>query len=108
MQTHRFMRTFEFNHRIWMWKCCILSMLHYLNCPWNQVWMKVIQVQSISVWKYCKFSCSATETVINALISIQLTVNVINGVKFPCPARATITNVLTPVWLAWHSVSLQR
>lgn len=76
-QIHRFMRMFEFNNRIWMWKCCGLMMLRYLNCRWNEVWMKVTQVQNISVWKYCKFSRSATETIINALISIQLNLNVI-------------------------------
>ena len=76
-QIHRFMRTFQFNHRIWMWKYCFIMMLCYMNCRWNQVWTKVKHVQNISVWKYWKFSCSAAEPIINATISIQLNLNVI-------------------------------
>jgi hypothetical protein len=102
MQIHRFMKTFEFNYRIRMWKCCILTMLCYMNCRWNQVWT----MQNISVWKYCRFSRAATETIINVLISIQQNVIVINTIKSPCAERATVINVLFPVWGSWHTVSL--
>jgi len=40
---HSLMRTFEFNHKIWMCKCCALMLLIYLICQWNQMRMEVIK-----------------------------------------------------------------
>lgn len=80
-QVHESMRTFEFNHKVRLWKYCALMLLSYLIRRWNQGWTKVIQLHNISMWKYCKIQFSATATIINPMTSMRLNFNVKN---FPC------------------------
>ena len=70
-QIQRVTRAWEFDRKIWMWKYCVLMLLHYLICRWKQMWTEAIQLQTSAIKKTCKFRIFVTATIINTLITRQ-------------------------------------